>query len=48
MIKLALLDGDIYKYLLYLLLFMQFVMGKPVTLLDTLLTKTESNENWAK
>ena len=44
-IELALLDKGIHKYLLYLLLPMQLLIGKPLTLLDALLMRTETNKN---
>ena len=47
-IKLALLEGDICKYLLNSLLFMQFAMGLLLILPDVLLIWTEINEDWGK
>ena len=46
--KLALWDERICKYLLYSLLPIKFTMGKPLILPHALLVQTETNEDWAK
>ena len=48
MMRLTPLGEDTSKYLLYSFLSIQFVMGKPLILLDILLTLTKTTEDWVK
>ena len=46
--KLAMLDEEIKKYLLYSLLSMQYAMEKQLMLLDAFFSQTVSNEDWTQ